>query len=231
MLKKRFLTLCSLMCIALPSIGQDKIQNMPEHDSKWYYFGITFGANMSTYKLNYAPTMATSGEFKSIQALNGPGFSMGIIGNLQLNKYFNLRFIPALTFGNKTIETIDYANELKKNTMESIYLSLPVQIKLKSERINNFRFYVIAGPKFDLDLASNAKSRRLDEWLKVNPYDVGFELGVGFELFFPNFILTPELKISQGLLDLHSRDPQIAISRNVDKIGSRMIILSFNIEG
>lgn len=231
MFLKKLVLACSLISLSAGSFAQDKIMNMPEHDSKWYYFGITFGANMSTHKLQYAPSMATSGEFKSIQALNGPGFSMGIVGNLQFNKRWNARFIPSLTFANKSIETIDFNNEQKKYTMESIYLSLPLQLKLKSDRINNFRFYVIAGPKIDIDLASNAKSRRLDEWLKVNPYDIGFELGLGFEFFFPNFILTPEIKISQGLLDLHSRDPQIAISRQLDKIGSRMIILSFNIEG
>lgn len=212
--------------------GQRRIQSMPEHDTKLYYFGIALGVNMSAYKLSYTQQYANTDEFSLIQPINGPGFTMGIIGNLKLSNFINLRFIPALTFANKSIQSVGL---LEKNTairnVESIFTSLPLQLKFKSDRINNFRFYGIIGSKFDYDLASNAKSRREDEWLKIKPYDVGAELGVGFEFYFPNFILSPELKISHGLLDLHEKDKLIPMSNQIDQIKTRCIMLTIMIEG
>lgn len=222
----------ALMTICTTASAQNRIISMPEHDSKSYYFGIALGINMSTYKVSYTEEFANTNAFSKIQPFNGPGFTMGIIGNLKLNKHFNLRFIPALTFANKGIESIGInPNNTASRTVESIYTSLPFQIKFKSDRIRNFRFYSIIGNKFDFDLASNAKSRRDDEWLKMKPYDVGVEVGLGFEFFFPNFVLTPEIKISHGLLDLHQRDKLIPMSNQIDQIKSRTIMLTFMIEG
>jgi hypothetical protein len=212
--------------------SQNSILNMPEHDSKQYYFGIALGVNMSAYKLSYTPTYATTDDFSKIQPQNGPGFTMGIIGNLQLSRYVNLRFIPALTFANKTIESVGInPNNTAVRNVESIYTSLPLQIKFKSDRIRNFKFYSIVGSKFDYDLASNAKSRREDEWLKIKPYDVGAEIGVGFEFYFPNFIFSPEIKMSHGLMNLHQKDPLIPMSNQIDAIRTRSIMLTFMIEG
>lgn len=212
--------------------AQNRAISMPEHDSKTYYFGIALGVNMSTYKISYTDEFANSNTFSQIQATNGPGFTMGIIGNLKLNKHFNLRFIPALTFANKGINSVGInPNHTALRTVESIYTSLPLQLKFKSDRIRNFRFYSIVGNKFDFDLAANAKSRRDDEWLKLKPYDVGVEVGLGFEFYFPNFVLSPEIKMSHGLMDLHQKDKLIPMSNQIDQIKTRTIMLTFMIEG
>ncbi len=226
-------------CIMLLSLGgtysvnaQSSIINMPEHDSKLYYFGIALGINRSAFRLTYTDNFATSGDFSKIQPRNGPGFSMGIIGNLRLSNFIGIRFIPAIMFANKSIETAGTQPSFNANRqVESIYASLPLQIKFKSDRIRNFKFYGIVGSKFDYDLASNAKSRREDEWLKIRPYDVGAEIGLGFEFYFPNFILSPEIKMSHGLMNLHERDVFIPMSNQIDQIRSRTIMLTFMIEG
>lgn len=212
--------------------AQTKIESMPEHDSKQYYFGIALGVNMSAYRISYTQQYANTNDFSLIQAQNGPGFTMGIIGNLKLTNFVTLRFIPALIFANKSIESVGIRPEYNATrNVESIYASLPLQLKFKSDRIRNFRFYALVGSKFDYDLASNAKSRRDDEWLKIKPYDVGMELGVGFEFYFPNFVFSPELKISHGLLDLHEKDKLIPMSNQIDQIKTRTIMLTFMIEG
>lgn len=224
--------LCSIAISAISSVhAQSRIPNMPEHDSKPYYFGITFGANISAYKMSYTELFANNDTFNYIQPKNGPGFTMGIIGNLRLNKLVTLRFIPALTFANKGITMEGKRTPLEVKNVESIYASLPLQIKFNSDRIRNFRFYGLLGSKFDFDLASNAKSRRLDEWIRIKPYDIGAEIGFGFEFYFPNFVLSPEIKLSHGFMNLHSKDAFIPMSNAVDIIRSRTIMLSLHIEG
>lgn len=228
-----FSFLCIVVSSLLTTIGtaQTRAISMPEHDNKFYYFGISLGVNRSAFKLHYTESFALTDTFRSIQPYNGPGFTMGILGNLNIHKYLTLRFIPALTFANKGIETVNMKNEVVRQEMESIFMSLPLQIKFKSDRIRNFRFYGIIGSKFDFDLASNAKSRSQNEWLRINPNDLGVEIGIGFEFYYPNFIFAPELKISHGLMDLHARDNSIPMSNAIDKINTRMIVLTFNLEG
>ena len=89
----------------------------------------------------------------------------------------------------------------------------------------------MAGFKGDIDLASNARAKKADDLIKIKKYDYGPELGLGFNFFFPSFIFSPEIKISNGLPNIHSRDENLKYSNVFDKIQSRMIVLSFHIEG
>lgn len=211
--------------------AQHRIPNMPEHDSKWYYFGITFGANYSSFRMSNTQSFAQNDTFKRVQPKWGPGFNLGIMGNLRLTRFVDLRFIPTLLFAEKGITTVDQNDVEKTEKVESIYMHLPLQLKFKSDRIGNFRFYGLIGGKFDYDLASNARSRRQDEFLRVKPIDVGAEIGFGFEFFYPNFIFSPEIKISQGFLNEHSKDVQIPLSNTIDRISTRMIVFSIHLEG
>lgn len=211
--------------------AQTHIPNMPEHDSKLYYFGITFGFNYSSFRINNTRSFAESDTFKQVQPGFGPGFNLGIMGNLRLNKFIDLRFIPALVFAEKKIKTVDRFDQEENRSVESIYMQLPLQLKFKSDRIGNFRFYGLLGGKFDYDLASNARSRRQDEWIRVSPIDVGAEVGVGFEFFYPNFIFSPEIKLSQGFINSNYSDSRIPLSNTIDAMRTRMIVISIHLEG
>ena len=83
---------------------------------------------------------------------------------------------------------------------------------------------MLGGLKADIDLASNARAKRADELVKIQKYDYGYELGVGFNFYFPSFIFSPEIKISNGLKNIHSRDENLKYSNVLDRITSRMIV-------
>ena len=72
--------------------------------------------------------------------------------------------------------------------VESIVMSFPLQVRLKSDRIKNFRVYSLAGIKYDFDLASNAGARNSENIVKVKKSDFGVETGIGFQFFFKYFI-------------------------------------------
>jgi hypothetical protein len=110
-------------------------------------------------------------------------------------------------------------------------MSFPLQVRLKSDRINNFRVYTLAGMKYDFDLASNAGARNAEEIVKVKKSDFGVEAGIGFQFFFKYFILAPEIKISQGLGNVHVRDEALKYSNVIDQMKSRMILFSLHFEG
>jgi hypothetical protein len=229
----RFAVCCALLSgAALSSFGQAKVQNMSEHDQKAYYFGLTFGFNMSQYRIRYTEAYALTDTFKTIQPYWGPGFTLGLMGNLRLTKWVDLRIVPSLQFAEKRLNfNTPQRDSLEKRTVESIYFTFPVQLKFKSDRIRNFRFYAMGGGKIDYDLASNARSRKANEFLKIKPFDAGYEIGVGFEFYYPNFIFSPEIKLSQGLVDQIFRDRNLPLTNAIETITTRTIVVSIHLEG
>lgn len=222
-----------IVLLTYSSRAQRTILNMADHDDKHYYFGLTFGLNFSVYQINYTNSFSNTDTFKRIQPHWQPGFNLGLLGNLKLTNFIDLRFVPSLAFAEKNIVYqygIPADSTLKKN-IESIYMHLPLQLKFKSDRIKNFRFYAIAGVKFDYDMAANARSRRSDEFLKVSPMDFGYEIGVGFEFFNPNFIFSPEIKLSQGLMNQLYKDAKLPLSNAIETLYTRMIVISIHLEG
>ena len=224
---------CALVCCAAVSASaQAKVQNMADHDQKPYYFGLTFGFNMAQYRIRYTDAYALTDTFKTIQPYWGPGFTLGLMGNLRLTKWVDLRIVPSLQFAEKRLNfNTPRRDSLEKRTIESIYFTFPLQLKFKSDRIRNFRFYALGGGKIDYDLASNARSRKANEFLKVKPFDAGYEIGVGFEFYYPNFIFSPEIKLSQGLVDQIYRDRNLPLTNAIETITTRTIVISIHLEG
>jgi hypothetical protein len=115
--------------------------------------------------------------------------------------------------------------------IESIIVSFPFQLKFQSDRIGNFRVYTMIGFKADIDMASNARAKKAEDLVKIEKYDFGPEFGIGFNFYFPSFIFSPEIKISNGLRNIHDRDSKLKFSSVFDKIQSRMLVFTIHLEG
>jgi hypothetical protein len=209
---------------------------MEDHDDKPYYFGITLGMNSGRFQTELHQQFMQQDSVLVAEPLNSGGFALGLLATARLTHRFQLRFNPQLMFAERSIHyNLRYkeANEdyeVQKN-VESILVSFPLQLKFRSDRIGNFRVYMLGGGKLDYDLASNAQARRADDMIKIQKLDYGIEGGVGFNFYFKSFIFSPEIKISNGLNNLHSRDENLKYSNVIDRIQSRMIVFSIHLEG
>jgi hypothetical protein len=232
-MRLRFIILLFITVLSFQTgFAQRHALNMPDHEDKPYYFGITFGLNFSQYRIQYSQSFAQTDTFKTLQPLWSPGFNLGLMGTLRLNKYFDLRFVPSIAFAEKRLQfNAPLKDSMEIRSIEAVYMHMPLQFKFKSDRIYNFRFYVIAGGKLDYDMAANARSRRGDEFLKVTPVDFGFEFGLGFEFFNSNFIFSPEIKVSQGLGNALFSDHSLPLTNAIEQLHTRMIVISFHLEG
>lgn len=205
---------------------------MEEHDAKPYYFGITLAGNNSNFKLYQDEIFLHQDSIMVAEPLKTFGFNLGLLGNLRLSEYFDLRFNPQLLFASKNLYYKEnYPQRESTKNIESILLSFPLQIKFKSDRIGNMRVYTIGGMKYDYDLASNARARRAEDLVKIRKSDFGYEFGAGFEFYFPSFIFSPEFKISNGIGNVHVKDEHLRYSNVIDKLQSRMIVFSIHLEG
>jgi hypothetical protein len=208
--------------------------NLEDHDNKPYHFGINLGLNKSHFLFSHHPQFLERDTIMSVESINSAGINLAWLVNLRMGEHFDLRLHPLdLTFSEKAFlydENFTGENNVVEKKVQSITMSFPVHIKFSSDRINNFKVYTIAGDKFDYDLASNAGARKAEDLIKLNRTDVSVELGLGFHFYFPVFVLTPEIKLSNGLFNLHSRDPYLRYSNVIDKINSKMITFSLTVE-
>lgn len=227
--------LFGLMLLAQTAMAQPRELNQYDHDYKPYYFGITLGSNMSRFQTELHSRFLENDSVLIAEPKNSRGFALGLLATARLSDRFQLRFNPQLMFTERNIfyklkHPEGGTTDINK-TIESVIVTFPLQVKLQSDRIGNFRVYMMTGVKGDMDLASNARAKRAEDLVKIKKFDYGVELGMGFNFFFPSFIFSPEIKISNGLGNIHSRDPNLKYSSVFDKIQSRMIIFSIHIEG
>lgn len=225
---------CLIPCCTMLSkqVSAQGFQNTGKYDNRPYYFGITLAYNSAFYKMKYEPRFLAGDSLLVAEPLHSSGFGLGLLGNLSLTKRFDLRLNPTLIFAEKDMHYVfKQDSSAQDKNIESVLLSVPLQVKFKSDRVDNFRMYLFAGAKFDYDLVANVHSRKADDLIKLSPVDFGYEAGFGFEFYLPYFIFSPEIKISNGTRDIHLRQPGNIYSDRIGKLLSRMIVFSIHLEG
>jgi Outer membrane protein beta-barrel domain len=231
-------TFIALMA-AKSAVGQFRQIHLPDHDEKKYYLGIGVLYNTARFQISQHPVFLENDSVLVTSPENSGGFGLAGMHTYRLSPRFEIRAIfPQLMFAYKNITySLKYPDDSKDETptmtkkVESILVGLPIHLKFRSDRIENFRVYMFGGAKFEYDLASNARAKRAEETVKLKKIDMGVEAGIGFNFYFPVFILSPEIKISNGLINSHSRDPDLKFSSAIDKINSRMVVFSLIFEG
>jgi len=250
------ITLVSILFICLGSNARAQ-GNLPYIDDKLIHFGFSIGFNAMDFGITesgstldiYDKTKSTSGDIIYTQVGQGvyhvdvsdlsPGFSVGLISDLRLNRYLNLRFTPTLNFArrqlifNKITTTADSYKETV--AIASIPVALPVYLKYSSERVGNYRPYLIGGLGTYFDLSSNDAN----PYVQLNKVSFYTEFGVGCDIYFPFFKLAPELKFAIGLgknSDILNHDPTLKDQKDkfyteaLSRLTSRAITLTFNFE-
>lgn len=208
----------------------------PEHDDLPYYFGLTFGYINMGLHTEKDPRFLQSDSILSVDAGSSGGFSAGLLATLKLSNRFELRIAPQLAIGGARVFTysLQYPNSLEqsieKKTLTSTIFTLPLQVKFNSDRIDNFRVYMLAGLTYDADLASNSNERNAEDLIKLKKNDYALEGGIGFNIFLNFVTISPEIKIHNGLTNIHDRDLFLKYSNVMGKLSSRMIQFSINIE-
>jgi Outer membrane protein beta-barrel domain len=227
-----------LLCPLLSRSQFSGEYNLPEHDDKPFHFGINMGINRSHFSFGHHPIFLQRDSVMVVESINSTGLNLAWLVDKRLGEHFNFRTYPLnLTFTEKAFQyVLKYPDRplgedsVTVKKVQSISLSLPIQIKFSSDRIGNFKVYMLGGVKAEYDMASNAGAKKAENLIKLNRLDYGIEAGLGFHFYYPYFVLTPELKVGWGLGNLHSRDVNLKFSNVIDKINSRTITFSLTVE-
>jgi len=233
LLRRKVTLLFLCFCFSSVSFAQTYELNQEGHDDKPYHFGLSVGYNKSHFSFTHDPAFLQTDSIMDVESINNSGLNLAILGNLRLNDHFDLRVhLFDLTFSEKAFL---YKQHYEPDTavtkkVSSILLSFPVNLAFSSDRIGNLKVYTFVGGRFDYDLASNAKAEKAEELIKLKKSNLSVEAGLGFHIYFPYFVLSPEIKLTNGIVNLHSRDQDLKYSNVIDKIYSKMITFSLTVE-
>lgn len=237
--------------------GQERyIMNLQGYNEQPYHFGFILGGNQMLFDLktidNLSSKMWTTDQLPdfnaesayvySVTVHGAPGFSVGILGNLLLNNYVDLRFIPTLSFGSRSLEYKIRALGLNDGTiadtiftinkqLNSTYLTFPLIFKYRSWRQNNVGGYFLGGASFSIDLAAAKRSKLNDNIgvIKLHPHDINLQAGAGFDFYNKYFKLGVEAKMIYGLKNLIISENDI-YSGSIRQLHSKIFMLTFTFE-
>jgi hypothetical protein len=236
---KQYQYLLLALCVftTISTHAQWREIHRPNHDNWPYYFGMTLGYNQSRLHPNGRhPKFLQDDSVLLAEPGSSGGIALGLSATLRLSKRFEARANPQLILGGA--KYFDYIINYpapgeaiqQRKILPSTIVSFPFQVKFNSDRLYNFRTYMLAGIKYDLDLASNSQARNAEDLVKLKGSDFGYEFGIGFNFYLPFVTVSPEIKFSNGLGNVHSRDANLKYSNIFDKLQSRMIVFSLHLE-
>lgn len=234
------LALCGSVASAQSS-GTFGVPNLLKYDKKLFHFGFLIGYNQSDFMISSQAGINEQDTLDIINTRSYSGFNLGIVTDLRMGKYFDLRFIPTLSFIDRSVVYNDNirGQQYHQNTNPkegaaagAVYMDLPLMVKLKSSRMmNNVRAYVLAGAQYGLDLTSIAKKQQNNTGyvLRLYPHDFQALAGVGFDFYCTYFKFSTELKMGFGLRNMLVADPDLHAT-TINSLKSKMLMISFTFE-
>ena len=220
--------------ICFNSVAQSnkKSQNLSRYDFQKIHFGFTLGINELNFNVKKNSNTITNDSLKTLYSKSQKGFNLGIVSNLRIGKYTDLRFVPALIFGERQLE-YSFSDSLNTNDVkkiESTLIDFPIYIKYKSERYNNFRAFVIGGIKYSLDIASQSDiDDEGQKLVKLKKNDLMGEVGFGLDFYLEYFKFSPQIKLSYGLINLLKSEDSV-YSNSINRLSTNGWMLSFTFE-
>ena len=242
---------------AVSAFAQKKVvNNLTTFDDKRLHFGFSIGINAFDFGIQHYAQIgdgpyeydATKWTYDEIQVEDTsvvkadltqliPGFSVAIVSSLRLNQYFNLRFLPGMSFGERRLVYNIPIHDVNDPTtdgspfysIKSTFLDFPLLIKYKSNRINNQRPYLIAGASYRIDISKTG----VEDLIRLKRGSYHAEFGIGWDSYLQFFRLSTEFKVSLGLnniLDTPGEGQREYYGYAFERLTSNIFVLSFHFE-
>jgi hypothetical protein len=214
---------------------KEKILNDENVDKKFLSYGYTLGFNSYDFNFDYLYNVP------DIQTKKSTGFNVGLVGNMRINDYFDLRLEPMLCITTRTLEFpevyfdgIEYTSTDLTREVKSTYIHVPLLLKISTKRLNNFKPFIVGGVSTSLNLSSNQdnpddnSAGKFRMTKNMYYYEVGF--GIDFYLFF--FKFTPSIRGVFAINDelVRDEDPNSPWTGNIDKMQTRGMFINFTFQ-
>jgi len=226
-----------LSCIGLLFFGNSFAQSdnevfNPRYDErKIITYGFTLALHTSSYQLKYSDYFVSPkmDSVHSILPKKRPGFKLGFIINVKLAQFLDARIMPTVSFAEYVLEYNYVGGDQLSELVESTGVELPILFKYKSQRRNNIRMYLVGGVTPIIEAAGRSNLEEDLNRLQIEKINTNLELGFGFDLYYPLFKFSPEVRFSYGLKNVLSpliNDKSIGI----DELRTKSITFYFHFQ-
>lgn len=198
---------------------------------RWGYF---LGVNFMDFNFDYNQDM------RDIYNKRTPGFNVGLIGNLRINDFLDLRLEPGLIMSKRELYySRSYFSGTPSNSdlireIRSTYIYVPLLLKVSTKRINNFKPFIMGGFAAAINLSSNENNvddnRNGQFRMKSHPFFYELAFGIDFYLF--NFKFSPSIRGVFSMTDelVRDEDPNSPWTGNVRSMQTRGVYLNFTFQ-
>jgi hypothetical protein len=222
-------------------------------DDENVHFGFTFHYASTLYKIQRSPNWRApfqdpengrllTDSLSALYSKSAPAFGIGFVVNGRISNNLDVRMTPTLVFSNRLAE-YEYVMPATNNTAFSNYeqkvaatlVEFPLGIKIKSNRRNNFRAYMLYGAKYTMDIGSKKKTDDAEQdyiykLLKNRKSYLSYEAAFGMDLYFEYFKMSPEIKLSYSLNNLLNNEEANPYNAPIDKLMLRHVTFSLFFE-
>jgi hypothetical protein len=221
---------------AWTQFNENAVINIPNNDKKLLNWGYFIGFNQFDYQTSFLRQGIGDTQILVEKTV---GFNLGLIGEIRINDFLDLRLEPGFHSGKRNlIFKIQSPSPIIENdsirSLKSAFIDLPLLIKFSAKRIANWRPFLIGGPYVSYNLSSNSESTADNSGgiFKTEKWNYGYQIGVGIDFYLPYFKFTPSLRGAFALNDdaIRDEDPSSPWTSNIDKMRSRGLFLVFTFE-
>ena len=201
--KKYFLLILTLLASSLKgqyASVKERVTNLPNFDEKTIHYGYFIGFNSYDFKFEYTDEYYRINNYPDIQVNSTTGFNVGLIGDLRINRFFNIRIEPGLLYSQRdliypNLPLFNSENDLIRE-VKSTYIHVPLLLKISAKRINNFKPYLLAGVSTSLNLSSNEKNNddNYSNVFRVTSQSFNYEIGFGIDFYLVYFKFSPSIR-------------------------------------
>ena len=209
--------------------NESPILNKQNEDKKLLNWGYFLGFNQYDFKFEYKDNAQDILVSKSF------GFNVGLIGEMRINDFLDLRFEPGLHYGSRLLGFPGFDEEQQAiREVKSTYINFPILLKASAKRFGNWKPFVIGGGSRSLNLGSNEES--LDDnssgTFRMKKWIYNYELGFGIDFYLEYFKFTPSIRGVFALTDelVPDQDPNSPWTGNIESMKTRGIFINFTFE-
>lgn len=230
------------------SAQERKVENRPYTDLRPFHFGVVVGTHLQDVELMNVGSQTITHEDGTVVQSNivadqdryDAGFTVGVLGELRLNKHFQFRVAPAMYFGNRHLSFLNLNEQdaagkplEQRQDLKTAYISTALNLIFAAPRFNNHRPYIMAGINPMINLSGKG-----EDFIRLKRYDMFAEIGLGCDFYLPFFKLRPELKFMFSLVNSLDTNRERSISNknmlpyilSVKESRTKIIALSFYFE-
>jgi len=210
--------------------GKDPIINLQNEDKDFLNWGYYLGFNRYDFQFEYENDIG-----QDILVEQSYGFNVGLIGEMRINKFLDVRFEPGLLYTQRNLGFPGFTNQQDAiREVRSTYIRFPLLLKISTKRFNNIKPFVVAGGYTAINLGAKEDSledNSSGEFRMVkNVY--GYELGFGIDIYTEYFKFTPSIRGVFALNDelIRDEDPNSPWTGNINAMRTRGIFINFTFE-